>query len=142
MESAVYVVAVTLHESSLANVVGKKRSYNINNDDDDNDISSSWESRGILVIPEWSKINTGKADTTIWDIESGSATVDSRVETKSISGILKQKSKKSFENALIEYIEEENRRKKLKNIDGKDNGDKNNYNYNVDKLYLEIALFD
>ena len=137
LESAVYVVAVALHESSLANVVGKKRSYNINNDDDDdNDISSSWESRGILVIPEWSKINTGKADTTIWDIESGSATVDSRVETKSISGILKQKSKKGFENALIEYIEEENRRKELKNIDGKDNGDKNNYNYNVDKLLL------
>ena len=69
------------------------------------------------MAPDWENLATGPGDKKIWDIEMGSATSDSRVETKFISGILKQKTKKGFEDSLIEYIEAENQRRTEKEHD-------------------------
>eukprot|EP00944_MAST-04C_sp_MAST-4C-sp1_P011234 g11234.t1 len=116
LKTAVYVIGLTLHPSTLANVVGRRHGYtpvtSLSGEEEGN-----WESRGIVVAPDWENLSTGPGDKNIWDIDTGSATSDSRVETKFISSILKQKTKKGFEDSLIEYIEAENQRRTDKEFD-------------------------
>ena len=110
LKTAVYVIGLTLHPSTLANVVGRRHGYtpvtSLSGEEKGN-----WESRGIVVAPDWESLSTGPGNKNIWDVEIGSATSGSRVETKFISSILKQKTKKGFEDSLIEYIEAENQRR-------------------------------